>query len=245
MLAAARILGSGGYLPTDARETSCLLLRGPDGGAVVVDAGTGLRRLVTDPRLLDGADSVDLLLTHFHADHVIGLTWLADVPVPVRVWGPGQALHGRPTEAVLEPFLSAPVFDGGLGAVAASVGELEVGDQRIGELDVRTRIQEGHPGRSLGLRFGDDLVWCTDTEADQGTAQFARDAHTLGHDAWDIAPAEGHTTAAEAGLLAAEAGVDRLVLIHVPPTVPHDALLAEASLHHGDVCLARDGLSLL
>jgi ribonuclease BN (tRNA processing enzyme) len=245
MPAAAHILGSGGYHPTDARETSCLLLRGPGDGAVVVDAGTGLRRLITDPRLLEGVDSVDLLLTHFHADHVIGLTWLADIPVPVRVWGPGQALHGRPTEEVLAPFLSSPVFDGGLGGVAATIGELEPGDQRIGGLDVRARVQERHPGRSLGLRFGDRLVWCTDTEADPGTADFARGAHVLCHDAWDTVPVTGHTTAAQAGELAAAAGVDRLVLIHVPPMAPHDSLLAEASVHHGDVCLARDGLSLL
>src|SRR5262249_43082872 len=53
MLAAATILGSGGFVPTGRRETSSLLLRGSgpeaDGRAVVIDAGTGLRRLVTHP----------------------------------------------------------------------------------------------------------------------------------------------------------------------------------------------------
>jgi ribonuclease Z len=245
MLAAAHILGSGGHHPTDTRETSCLLLRGPGGAALVVDAGTGLRRLITDPRLLDDVDALDLVLTHFHADHVVGLTWLGELRVPVRVWGPGQALHGRPTADVLEPLFSAPIFPAGLSELAAGIGEVEIGDQRIGEFELRTRVQERHPGRSVGLRFGDQLVWCTDTEADPGTAELARGAHTLCHDAWDVGPSVGHTTGTEAGALATEAGVHQLVLIHVPPSAPHDALLAEAAMRHGDVCLARDGLDLL
>ena len=45
MLAAATILGSGGFIPTGTRETSSLLLLAKDSDrAVVVDAGTGLRR---------------------------------------------------------------------------------------------------------------------------------------------------------------------------------------------------------
>ena len=55
MLAAATILGSGGFVPTGRRETSCLLLL-PEGSdrAIVVDAGTGMRRLITDPRAAAG-----------------------------------------------------------------------------------------------------------------------------------------------------------------------------------------------
>jgi ribonuclease BN (tRNA processing enzyme) len=245
MLAAARILGSGGYFPTETRETSCLLLRGEDGTALVVDAGTGLRRLITQPELLDGADELDLVLTHFHPDHVIGLTWASEIPATVRLWGPGAALYGRPTEDILTPLFSDPIMLGGLAGVVDAVGDVELGETTVGSFAVTTRRQDKHPSPTLGLRFGDRLTWCTDTELDPGTADFARGSDVLCHDAWDVVSAEGHTTAAEAGKLAKDAGARRLVLIHVPPMAAHDSLLAEAATGHPDVCLARDGLDVL
>ena len=51
----AWLLGSGGWIPTGTRETTCLLVRN-GASALVVDLGTGARRLVTDPALLDGAE---------------------------------------------------------------------------------------------------------------------------------------------------------------------------------------------
>ncbi len=54
----ATLLGSGGWLPTDRRETTCVLLReGSD--ALLLAAGTGLRRLVTDAGLLDGVERLN------------------------------------------------------------------------------------------------------------------------------------------------------------------------------------------
>src|SRR5262249_60183659 len=71
LLHSARILGSGGAVPTGRRETSSLLLLGDDPDeAVVVDAGTGMRRLVTDPSLLQGRTRVTVLLTPFPPDHI-------------------------------------------------------------------------------------------------------------------------------------------------------------------------------
>lgn len=46
-----RLLGTGGWLPTDERETACMYVRsGPD--VLLLDAGTGARRLITEPALL-------------------------------------------------------------------------------------------------------------------------------------------------------------------------------------------------
>src|ERR1700742_1353944 len=105
VLAAATILGSGGFVPTGTRETSSLLLRDEAGeAAVVVDAGTALRRLITDrAELLGGRTRLEVLLTHFHIDHVCGLAYLtelADMEVTVR--GPGVELYDTPTATVLQ-----------------------------------------------------------------------------------------------------------------------------------------------
>ncbi len=60
---------------------------------VVLDAGTGIYRLAP----LIQTDTLDILLSHAHLDHVVGLTFLLDVffqrPVKdVRVWGTAQKL---------------------------------------------------------------------------------------------------------------------------------------------------------
>ena len=52
-------------------NTSCVEVRGADGTVLVLDAGTGIRRL--GATLGPETGRVDLLLTHLHMDHIQGL----------------------------------------------------------------------------------------------------------------------------------------------------------------------------
>jgi ribonuclease BN (tRNA processing enzyme) len=255
MLAAATILGSGGFVPTGRRETSSLLLRGDDtagAGAspVVIDAGTGLRRLVTDRgRWLGDARRLDLLLSHFHIDHVCGLAYLTELTgdgLEVVIHGPGAALYGTPTAEILSRmFFSPPLMPVTLDQLGVQVAELAPGELSVGGLDIRMRRQDEHPNPTLGFRVGDALTWCTDTGRDAGTIDFARGARVLGHDAWGPPGAPGHTSPEDAAALARDAGVEHLVLIHVPPRADEDDLHARAATAHGHVTLATDELDLL
>lgn len=247
MLAGATILGSGGFVPTGRRETSCLLLlpAGDAERAIVVDAGTGMRRLITDPDLLQGRRHIDVLLTHFHIDHICGLPYLTELAHhELTIHGPGAALYGAPTAELLARVFSPPIMPIRPQDLGVRVAELEVGEQTIGGVAVRTRRQDRHTNPTLGLRFGDALVWCTDTEADPETVDFARGAGILGHDAWGPPPAPGHAEPAEAARIAAQAGVPSLLLIHVPPRADEDDLRAHAATQHDDVTVASDLLSL-
>ncbi|MGD2114802.1 MAG: MBL fold metallo-hydrolase, partial [Acidobacteriota bacterium] len=70
-------LGTNGYIPTHGRQTMCFLVRFED-RALLLDAGTGVARLL-EPRvreLLEGVEQLDVILSHFHLDHVIGLSYL-------------------------------------------------------------------------------------------------------------------------------------------------------------------------
>jgi ribonuclease BN (tRNA processing enzyme) len=248
MLAAATILGSGGFVPTGRRETSSLLLRGGAGSAVVVDAGTGLRRLITDrERWLGDARRLDVLLSHFHIDHVCGLAYLTELSdLEVVIHGPGAALYGTPTAEILaRMFFSPPLMPVTLDQLGVRVAEVAPGALEVGGLAVAARRQDQHPNPTLGFRVEDALTWCTDTEADPGTVAFARGSRVLAHDAWGPPAAPGHTTPEEAGALARDAGVPRLVLIHVPPRADEDDLHARATTAHGRVTVARDELDLL
>jgi ribonuclease BN (tRNA processing enzyme) len=243
VLSRALVLGSGGAVPTGRRETSSLLLLTDDAdAAVVVDAGTGLRRLVTDPSLLAGRTQLHLLLTHFHPDHICGLPYLGEVTgVESVVYGPGRELHDTSTQEILDHHYADPVS----GAAGLNCEDYGAGESQVGPLTVTARVQERHPGRSMGLRFGDQLTWCTDTEADPGTAQFARGARVLAHESW-LPQRSGHTPAAAAAQIAVDAGVDRLVLIHVPPHITDDDVLADpAAAVHDNVAVATDELELI
>src|SRR3954447_4813733 len=146
MLAAARILGSGGFVPTGRRETSSLLLLpAASEGAVVVDAGTGIRRLVTDRSLLAGRRRLDVLLTHFHIDHICGLAYLTELTdVHVVIHGPGTALYGTSTPEILARLFSPPVMPIGLDVIDVAVGEVAPGTVHLDGLDVAARRQDHH-----------------------------------------------------------------------------------------------------
>jgi ribonuclease BN (tRNA processing enzyme) len=85
--------------------------------------------------------------------------------------------------------------------------------------EVETWEQTRHTLPSPGFRVGDRLAYCTDTEFDPETIRRAAGVTTLLHEAWEPTDAErGHTSGDEAGTIAVEAGLSRLVLTHNHPS---------------------------
>jgi ribonuclease BN (tRNA processing enzyme) len=243
------VLGAGGWIPTGPYATCTALLR-EGSSAVLIDAGTGIERLVADPSPLAGVERLELVLTHFHLDHVAGLAYLPGLRspggVPPQIWGPGEALFGLSSEAVLRTLLGPPYSDADFGLIASAVGELAEGEQDVGPFALRTRVQPGHSTPTLALRFGDALAYVTDTAYDAENVRFASGARLLLHEAWY---AEGtpqatsiHASGREAATVARDAGVEELLLIHLHPAGGHDAVLEEARTVFPAVALAHDGL---
>lgn len=84
-------LGTGGAVPSARRNTASLLVaRG--GERLMFDCGEGTQRQLQ--RSLGLVQVDDIFLTHFHADHILGLpgllkTWdLTDRQAPLRIYGP-------------------------------------------------------------------------------------------------------------------------------------------------------------
>ena len=227
------LLGSGGWIPTSRRETcSALLRRGAD--VLIIDAGTGLRRLLERPDLVAGAQNIHIVLTHFHLDHVVGLSYLPAIPLhrsPV-IWGPGKLLAGIQTRAVLERLLGPPLFSAPLDTLARDVREVPAGAFELVSFPLSTRVQSRHSEPTLALRIGDALTYCTDTAPDPENVGFAAGSHVLLHDAWyaETTSADAnHSAGGDAGRIAREAGVDRLVLIHINPLQESDEKLTESA----------------
>ena len=106
------VLGSGGWIPTSSRQTSCYLITSGT-EALILDAGTGFGALHINPSLLDGVETVTVALSHFHLDHVTGLGFVSARAMGGReltIAGPGSMAYGRPTRSIVEgQLLASPV----------------------------------------------------------------------------------------------------------------------------------------
>src|ERR1700758_535695 len=127
------ILGSGGWFPAHGRHTACALWRRGD-AAIMIDAGTGVGRLVEHPELLEGVARLDILLTHFHLDHVCGTAYLAAIGLPVQatIWGPGALLYGVSTRELLAPLAQEPMHPLSFDDLEVSVRDLPASELELG-----------------------------------------------------------------------------------------------------------------
>lgn len=249
MPAGLTVLGSGGWLPSGSRETCCALIR-RGRCALLLDAGTGLRHLLTATDLLDGIDELHIALTHFHLDHIIGISYLpllrqARPGLQISVSGPGRCLYDSSTSAILDGLLQAPLFGPQLDEMADSVKELELGtDNRVGGFDLDVRRQDLHAHPTAAIRVEDAVALCTDTAYDTENAAFCASVAVLLHEAWfteDSTESTTHTAAGEAARVASAAEVDRLLLIHVHPMLGSDEeLLSPARLHFPRADIGHD-----
>jgi ribonuclease BN (tRNA processing enzyme) len=240
-----RLLGTGGWLPTDERETACMYVRsGPD--VLLLDAGTGARRLITEPALLAGVERLHVVLSHFHLDHVMGLAALAGLDLEREIWMPARLLAGLPADEVFERLVDPPFFTG--TDVVGTPRELE-GDRELGPFGIEVRVQPQHPGKTIAVKVDGRLAYCTDTAYDAENVEFARGASILLHESFwpgDTTDDPGHTAAGEAARLAAEAGVERLVLVHINPEgCDDDELAASARAHFAASEVGLDGLVVM
>jgi len=89
-------LGTGGSVPSARRATACVLIRA-GGARILVDCGEGAQRQMITSTGLVQVD--EIYITHFHADHYLGLPGLLKTydlmerQAPLRIVGPA-GLHG-------------------------------------------------------------------------------------------------------------------------------------------------------
>ncbi len=228
------LLGTLGWMPRGARETTCFAVRsGPS--LLVFDAGTGLRRLL-DPEhagLLEGAGEVRLFLSHYHLDHVCGLAYLSGVLAgrDIILHPPAEALTGVDPLAAVAELVRRPYNPVDLADMkSVHVQPLAAGENDVAGHVVRLRPQH-HTDTSVSFRLDDELVIATDTSPDPDAVAFAEGARLWLHEAWywagnpalSAVPEElrrgyaAHSEATAVAGLAAQAGVGRLIFVHLNP----------------------------
>jgi len=226
------VLGTQGWVPTERRATTCFAVA--DGARLLIfDAGTGIGRLLAPAfrPLLDRSDEVHLFLTHYHLDHTCGLAYLPAL-FPERdltIHAPAKELSGFAPRAALAELMRPPYNPRPLADLSGvTIEEVLPGDQEVAGHRFHVRVQQ-HSQATLAYRLDDAVVLATDTVIDPETAVFAQGVEVLLHEAWydardgkEVAPSlaagfAAHSEATAAAGLAAEAGVGRLLFMHLNP----------------------------
>lgn len=198
---------------------------------------------------IDPLALTDVILTHFHPDHVSGLPLLL---MDLWLMGREQSLVLHGLKADLERARGMlDLFDwdkwtGCYPVVFNALGSAEympvITDEEL--TIVASSVCHMIPAIGLRMTLPEGIVaYSTDTGPCDSVIRLAQDANVLIHEA--SGSMAGHTSAAEAGEVAAQAGVETLVLIHYPPEADPLELAAEAGeAFSGDVLVAEDLMAL-
>lgn len=137
-------------------NTACVEVRA-DGELIILDAGSGLRRLGRELETEFGERplKLTLLLTHTHWDHIQGLPFFRPIYRPqnrLRILGYEGARHGLSN--VLSSQMESPYFPVALGELPANVEieELKEMSFNVGRVRVEAWFAN-HPGICVGYRL--------------------------------------------------------------------------------------------
>lgn len=218
------IIGCAGSYPGPDSAASCYLVEAPYEGRVfrmLLDLGSGA--LGPLQRYIDLRDIDAISLSHLHPDHCFDMSGLYVVrkyhpagPLPrVPVYAPaGSDWHLSDAYGTTNPNgMTLPFefrdFSDGM-------------ETTIGPFTLRAMLT-AHPvpAYAVRLEFGDQtIVYTGDTGPMDELADFARGADLFLCEASFVEsvenPPELHLTGAEAGKIAAEAGVGQLLITHIP-----------------------------
>jgi phosphoribosyl 1,2-cyclic phosphodiesterase len=244
-----RFWGTRGSVPTPGAataayggNTSCVeLASGRPEHRVVLDAGTGIRAL--GDALPATVTRVDILLTHLHMDHIIGLGFFKPLfrsDLEIHLWGPSSTT--LPLRERLTRYLSPPLFPVRLRDLTSRpvLHDVPLGTFELPGLAVHAALV-CHPGPTVGYRLESEsttVAYLPDHEPALGVRDFpesprwtsghalAADADLLVHDAqfemieYPEHRGWGHSALDHTLAFAAAAGVRHLVPFHHDPS--HD-----------------------
>ncbi len=219
-------LGTSGAVPSRQRDTTALVFVG-EGESVLVDCGgSPVQKLLLAE--VDPSTVARVIITHIHPDHAYGLPSLIQGFIlmgrnaPLRI--SCREEHVEPLRDLLRLFRlldRREMFPLGFDPVPAWEGA----PVATTECFVITAAPNAHGSMAnMALRFAGPgmsraVVYSSDTEPCDAVVALARGADTLIHEATFAERGRGrfgaHSTAAEAGEIAARAGVRRLILTHI------------------------------
>jgi len=244
------ILGSANAVPDQQHENTHLMVVEGEHHVLIDCASNPIQRLHQAGIELD--EISDIILTHFHPDHVSGAPlllmdmWLLGRKLPLNIYGLTHTIDRM--EAMMELF-EWKRWPGFFPVVFCRIPEqefspvLDFPDLRVYASPVKHLIP------TIGLRIeflreNKVAAYSCDTEPCQQVVRLAELADILLHES--AGPSLGHSSSAQAAEIAQQANARSLYLIHYPTRgVDLDSLVEEARwFYQGPVTLAKDFMRL-
>ena len=233
--------GSRGSIPVSGCEfekyggdTTCIEIRTRSDDLIIVDAGTGIRRL-GNQLVGENRHVFNFIFTHSHWDHLLGFPFFKPLyDEAARICMHRCPFPGRYVENIVTKLMRPPHFPVRYSDLTAQVTYIDGCPDafEIGSVTV-TPIALSHPNGGCGYKFEEDgktFVFLTDNELGYvhpggcrytDYADFCRGADILIHDA-EFTPEEynysiewGHSSCMDTLRLAMESGVRQLGLFHL------------------------------
>lgn len=240
------ILGSSNAIPDENHENSHMALVGDERLVLIDCVNNPIVRLRKAG--LNVENITDLILTHFHPDHVSGVPlllmdlWLMGRKNELRIYGLDYTLDRLETMMGLYGWEAWPDF------FPVTMNRLPEKDMTVIQDNDQWRIFSSpvkHLIPNIGLRIefiesGKVFAYSGDTEPCRQVVELADKAHVLVHEA--AGPSLGHSDASQAGQIAEKSGANRLYLIHYPNGRFKDGDLIKRAVKefNGPVQLAED-----
>ena len=244
------ILGSSNALSSKDNENTHMVLVGKKHIVLIDCVNNPILRL--GQAGVDFMDLTDLILTHFHPDHVSGVPlllmdmWLRGRKKPIHIYGLHHTLDRMEKLMEMYSWEDWPnFFPVAFHRLPASENTplLDCDEFKIISSPVCHLIP------TIGLRFEfknnqKSLAYSCDTEPCVAVVRLATGADFLIHEA--SGASLGHSSSEQAGQIAAQAEVGKLYLIHYPTgEFSNGNLVSEARQHfQGEVDLAIDFMIL-
>jgi ribonuclease Z len=244
------ILGSSNAIPTKTNENTHMVIVGKERMVLVDCVSNPVLRL--EQAGLDFNDLTDVILTHFHPDHVSGLPlllmdmWLMGRKKQINIFGLHYTLDRVEDLMNFYSWSDWPdFFPVAFYRLPASEMSaiMDCADFKIHSSPVRHLI----PTIGLRIEFNHSnkiMAYSCDTEPCQQVVHLAEGADVLIHEA--AGATIGHSSAAQAGDIASQAEAGSLYLIHYPTgRFANGDLVHEArQKFKGPVSLAEDFMVL-
>jgi len=231
-------LGSNGFFPSYNRQTACYAIHYKS-ILIVLDAGSGLFRFAEKEGkvLLRGVDEIHIFLSHYHLDHTFGFYAAFELFEKKRV-----TVFAKAGRQVFSEFVAMEHFPIDYEKKHKNFSWKTVTEEtyRLEGYKAKVRKQNHRGEVSLGFRMefsnGKSMTYITDGEPTWESVEFVRGVDLLLHEhepsdekeakhlKLEDQISDGHVTTEGAGLIAREAGVKKLALVH------HNPFLNEASL---------------
>ena len=243
------VLGSANAVSDENHENAHLFLMTDKRNILIDCPGNPVVRLKKAGIKLNSI--TDLILTHFHPDHVSGLPlllldmWLLGRKAPLPIYGLTHTISRAKKMMDLFEWEKWPGF---FDVEFISIDELPL-QEVISDSELRLITSPvKHLLPTIGLRFefkhnGMVFVYSSDTEPTETVVELATNADILIHEA--NGNSLGHSSREQCGEIASEAGVKNLYLIHYPTDMDPSVLIGEAqSTFSGPISVCYDFMEI-